>query len=112
MAHVSRVEIHGDFTWDFARNPASGLWIGFCEQLGLNADGATFEELQECMNEAITLLFRDLYEEGDLTPFLEEHGWTMSAEESTPPPKDEPRFDVPYEQRRRSIGELAAVAAG
>lgn len=112
MAHVSRVEIKGDFTWDFARNPASGLWIGFCEQLGLNADGATFEELQECMNEAIGLLFRDLHEEGDLTLFLEEHGWTMNAEDSSPLPEDAPRFDVPYEQRRRSIGELTAAAAG
>ena len=69
-------EIDGMVEWQAKQNPESGYWAATCNELGLCAGGETFEELQSCIEEVVAFLFEDLRKDGDLIPFLEEHGWS------------------------------------
>ncbi len=105
------VKIAANVNWEIAQDPDSGLWIGVCDALRLNADGETFQELQECMSEAMELLFLDLYEEGDLEEFLHDHGWTMQEPATAAPAASRPRFDVPYTHHVTELPDLMAALA-
>lgn len=98
------VTIRGEIPWTFALNPATGLYIGFCEPLGLNADGETFHDLRECMEEATDLLFHALYEDDELDAFLREKGWELV--EGGVAPGAEPSFDVPFDQNQIPYEDL------
>jgi hypothetical protein len=100
------VQIDAQLAWQVAHNPIEGRYIGVCKPLNLNAVGDTWVEFTECANEAMQLLFEDLFEQGELEAFLRNHGWSPR----TPLPAvghARPRFDVPFslEQRAR-IEEL------
>jgi len=95
------VRIEADLMWEVARNPTTGRFIGVCRALNLNAVGDTWGEFQECANEAIQLLFADLFTEGELEEFLRRNGWRalgpLPAQRSVTP-----RFDVPFSLERRA----------
>ena len=102
------VQVQANVAWSVARDPQSGLWVGVCEPLGLNAIGETWIEFQQCAAEALGLLLVDLFEAGELDQFLRERGW--SAQTPLPPRGKRVRFDVPFKVVERSdVRELARV---
>ena len=74
---MSDDKVGGMVEWEAKQNPESGYWVANCEALGLCAGGETFEELQSCIEEVVAFLFEDLRKDGDLIPFLQEHGWGL-----------------------------------
>ena len=107
---VQVVRIEADIVWEAQRNPATGRWIGVCRELNLNATGDTWSELQEAANEAMTLLFMDLFQEGELAAFLKRNGWRTADEVPKAPVL--PRFDVPADWRHNArYEELVAARA-
>lgn len=101
------IEVQANLVWNAHRDPKSGVWIGICEPLNLNAIGDTFAQMQECANEAMTLLFADLFEENELDAFLKQHGWRVDP---TPTPGGQvPQFDIPVDWRRQ--GQFSDMAA-
>jgi predicted RNase H-like HicB family nuclease len=95
--------------WRVARDPHSGEYIGFCDVLNLNAVGDTWEDFQACANEAIEVLFRDLYRENEVEDFLRERGWKLVGE--MPKSRRAPRFDVPFGIEHRPFAELTPARA-
>jgi predicted RNase H-like HicB family nuclease len=95
------VQIEANLLWEVARHPSTGRFIGVCRPLNLNAVGDTWAEFQECANEALQVLFADLFKEGELEEFLRRNGWRVL----TPLParsSPTPRFDVPFSLERRA----------
>lgn len=96
---ITTIQIQGQITWQAHQDPATGRWLGVCAPLNLNAVGDTYAELQAFANEAMALLFLDLFESRDLDAFLRRNGWKMIGE---PQPGVAPRFDVPADWRSGS----------
>ena len=96
MSEMSLVRTQGVAEWEIEEDEESGLWVGVCVGLGLNADGGTFSELQECMLEVTEDLFTDLVETGDLVPFLRERGLECSEEVVEVRSGVPLRVDLPY----------------
>lgn len=107
-AKTQVVQIQANLVWEAARDANTGVWIGVCRALNLNAIGDTWAEMQECANEAMTLLFTDLFVEGELPAFLRQNGWKESG---LPKRGTEPQFDIPVDwQRRSGFDQLVAHA--
>jgi predicted RNase H-like HicB family nuclease len=106
-ARTITVRIDAKVQWSFAQDPDSGEWIGVCPDLNLNAVGDTFAELQQCVSEAMELLFLDLFREGQLEVFLRKHGWTPQIK--LPKQGSTPRFDTSYVTRLTSPRELMSA---
>lgn len=105
------VRIEAKITWRVARDPDSDGWVGVCEPLNLMATGETYQEFQECANEALALLFQSLYESGEFETFLKAKGWRLIGE---PPPEareERPEFDVPFELERARAEELVGTTS-
>ncbi|KKM70313.1 hypothetical protein LCGC14_1442010 [marine sediment metagenome] len=100
------VKIEANIQWKMHRDPETHTFTGVCEALHLNAVGDTWKEFQECANEAMELLFVDLFEDGELEQFLRINGWQLL----TPLPargQPEPQFDVPFSlDRTASVEDL------
>src|SRR5262245_3688363 len=90
--------------WRVARDPESGEYVGICDALNLNAAGDSWEEFQACANEAIELLFKNLYEENEVESFLRSQGWTLMGE--LPKSGKAPRFDLPFGIELRPFAEM------
>ena len=88
----AHVQITATLTWEVVQDPHTGQYIGVCRPLNLNGMGASWVEFQECANEAIQLLFQDLFEDDELEAFLRRNGWRMTGEVQ---PGQTPVFDVP-----------------
>ena len=101
------VQIEANLQWMVARDPQSGLWIAVCPPLNLNAMGETWGEVLQAANEAVLLLMCDLFEEGELESFLQQHSWR--ADKPLPPKSARPRFDVPFSMERSDISQIAAL---
>ena len=107
-AKVSHVEIETEgLVWNIAKDPDSGGWFGVCDDLNLNADGETLEDLDQCIGEVMSLLFLDLSLDGELEEFLQARGW----EAISPVPRGEAvRFDV-VEKQIRKLPEIVTTPA-
>jgi hypothetical protein len=103
------VQVQANLTWQVAHDVRAEMYVGFCEPLNLNAIGETWVEFQQCANEAIMLLFLDLFRSGELEQFLRNNGWRAST--TLPPRGVEPQFDVPYDVHRTDVEELIAARA-
>ena len=57
----------------------SGKWVGECEALGICIESDDLNDLYGQFHEAITLLVRDLMEDGELDAFLKTMGWTADS---------------------------------
>ena len=55
----------------------SDTWIVECSTLSVIVEGDSLEEACSLADEAISLLFTDLLDEGDLDLFLKSHGWKL-----------------------------------
>lgn len=106
---MPQITVQGNFQWVFARDPDSDTWIGVCDALNLNAIGDSFMEFQQCANDAMQALFADLFADGELEAFLRRNGWQQFG--VVPRNGTTPRFDVPFNSRQTSIGELAGAGA-
>jgi predicted RNase H-like HicB family nuclease len=72
----------------------SGNWVAVCDPLKLTVQSGTWSELVEDIADALDLMFKDLLETGELTPFLRERGWTLIG--PVPRAPKNVRFDVPF----------------
>ena len=107
---VFLVQIEASIVWESYRDPRTGTYTAVCRMLNLNAVGDTAAELQACANEAMQLLFEDLFETGELEKFLRENGWRPRGE--LPSPDKSVRFDIPADWRQRQrFEELIPVTA-
>lgn len=88
------VRIKAELTWAVTQDPESGVYIGICEAVNLNAMGETFADFQQSASDALNLLLTDLFEDDELEQFLVDRGW--STETSLPDPNGVPTFDVPF----------------
>lgn len=104
------VQIQGNnIQWQAAQEPTTGVWIGVCPQLNINATGDSWNELLEAMGEATALLFASLLESGELAAFLRAHGW-QSARPLPNPEARRVRFDVPFNlSQARSVREFVTA---
>jgi hypothetical protein len=97
-----------NLVWEAAPDPKTGVWIGVCRALNLNAVGDTWAEMQESANEAMVLLFTDLFTEGELPAFLRQNGWQQLGLLER---GKAPQFDIPAEwQKRARFDQLVAHA--
>ena len=87
------VRIDATVPWEAAWDPDTGTYIGVCRPLNLNAIGDTWQEFQECANDAIALLLTSLLQHDELAVFLRQNGWTLRT--PLPPPGVVVRWDVP-----------------
>ena len=104
--NVVTVKIKANITWQMAHDEQSGMWIGACPALNLNALGETWIELQENASEALGLLLQDLFLENELEGFLRDRGWRSMTE--IPPPGSKLNFDVPFSAEQEEMGTLLA----
>ena len=102
------VQIEGTVNWQTAQDPSTGVWIGVCNELNLNATGDRWDDLLDAMKEAKELLFHDLLESGQLDTFLRSHGWRSSPLPTSP--KAKVKFEVPFSlTQARSVRELVSA---
>jgi predicted RNase H-like HicB family nuclease len=90
---VQIVHIEAKLAWQAHRDPESGTWVAVCQPLNLNATGTTWAELQEMGNQAMSLLFSELLESGELPAFLRRQGWQTT--QPLPRHDGNVQFDVP-----------------
>lgn len=88
------VRCEGTVEWTAERDPASGRWVGVCDELNLATEADTWRDLQVEVSEAMTLFLRDLLQHGELRRFLLEHDWECDIVPDDVPPQDVV-FDVP-----------------
>ena len=107
MATIT-VPIQAKVFWVVAQDKRSHYWVAQCPPLQIVAEGKTFSELTEVIDECLQALFSELVQTGDFESFLREHGWKAM----TPLPtnaRTSVRFDIPYELQRRSTHDFEAV---
>lgn len=103
------IRMEGTVTWKFFLDPEDNVWLGVCEALNLNAEGETTHELQQCANEAMALLFKDLFKDGELVQFMRDRGFSTTTTIPQPGGVD-PTFDVPSNWKETPRSEMFATA--
>ncbi len=103
------VRVQAQVPWRAHRDPETEHWVGVCDALSITASGETWDDLWEGAADAIQLLLKDLFEDGELRSFLQEAGWHL--QDPLPQPTSvTPRFDVPFTLNpTESVEELLAV---
>lgn len=102
------IQVKANLVWQVARDPETGIHVGVCPPLNLNAVGDTWGEFMQCANEATGLLLFDLFEDGELDAFLKANGWQLM---NKIPEKGRPfRFDVPFDISQQPIERVVATA--
>ena len=79
------------------------IWTGVCKELGTAADGATFDEVSEILNEMVRLHLNTLEDVGECKKFLKEHGVTIHRKEPQPSTRINITHDPNRYINRRSI---------
>jgi hypothetical protein len=80
----------------------SGAWIGVCDALGLTIEASNEAELVSMIEESMSLLFMDIFADGELEQFLQARGWMAKSPIPTGIQagiENGVRFDVPFELR-------------
>jgi hypothetical protein len=80
----------------------SGAWIGVCDALGLTVEASNEQELRSMIEESISVLFADIFADGEMDQFLRSHGWMAKSPIPTEIQtgiENGVRFDVPFELR-------------
>jgi predicted RNase H-like HicB family nuclease len=103
------LHIQANLFWLYTQDKESQMWVAHCPPLKIVAEGKTYSELMEAMDDCIQTLFTDLWEAGELGNFLREHNWRAL----TPIPQRRTagnvRFDVPYEIQQRPARNFETV---
>jgi len=71
--------IKGTATWAVRKDPESGILVAECSPLRLVAWGYTQEQLMDCAEEALDLLFSHLAKHNELVPFMEQRGFSVTT---------------------------------
>jgi predicted RNase H-like HicB family nuclease len=87
------VRVNGRITWRAFRSEV-GSWVAVCDMLKLTAEGDTWDDLTDTVQEILTALFTSLMEEGTLVDFLASHGWSPLA--PLPEAGADVRLDLPF----------------
>ena len=102
------VQVRANLSWLVARDAATGVFIGVCQPLNLNAVGDSWGEFMQCANEATSLLLTDLFEDGELDTFLRRNGWSLISDV---PVNGRPvRFEAPFDISQQPIERVVATA--
>ena len=84
--------IEAEIAWRAIRDDSG--WVGICDALKLTAQGETWSDLNETIDDIQQDLFVSLLAEGSLADFLQANGWTPTK--PLPPSKTEGVvFDMP-----------------
>ena len=105
---VITVSIEASLEWFVAQDERSGFWVANCPVLKIAAEGKTYSELAEAIDDCLQALFSDLVSARELDQFLREHNWKLQ----TPlplKPQARVRFDVPYNLHRKNARDLEAA---
>jgi len=78
MTNVT-IKIQGQFPWMVQQPSPNRRWIAECRPLNLAMEAETLDQLYSVINEAVSLLFYDLYLDGELEDFLRQRGWKVSG---------------------------------
>ena len=91
-----RTEGSAQLQWHVRRSVTSKRWIGVCEPMNLVLEADTLDELHGVIEEALQLLFTDLFQDNELETFLRDRGWKAN---NIPPQlnADDVQFDVPWQ---------------
>ena len=86
--------VEGRVPWRVYRNPDSGRWIAACDALSITVSADTEADIHDVAASAMDLLFKDLFESGELDSFLRSAGWKAS-EQLPRPHATVPDFRLP-----------------
>jgi predicted RNase H-like HicB family nuclease len=103
------VMIQANLTWLVAQDKRSHYWVAQCPPLQIVAEGETYAQLTEAIDDCQQALLSELLATGELPNFLREHGWKLKS--PLPERSARVRFDIPYELQRRSAHDFAAVCS-
>lgn len=98
---IIRIQTQAQLVWSTYRD-RNGWWIAICDPIGLTVQGETWGELVEGIHQTMHLMFKALYERGELEAFLRERGW--QAVGPGPRVKKDVRFDIPFTFSDRPLG--------
>jgi predicted RNase H-like HicB family nuclease len=84
---VLRIKIRGELSFTIKLFQEDKTWIAYTPVFDLSSCGATPEEAQRMIGEAITTFLAECIREGTLDEVLEELGWKkdLPSEEWVPP---------------------------
>lgn len=103
------IEVNAQLQWQFYKDEPSGRWIGVCDPLKLCIEADTTSELRENIEDALGLLFRNLFKDNEFDSFLRARGWT-SKPTNQAAASDDIEFDVPFEMIRRNGYDSARMS--
>lgn len=103
------VEITGNLGWNYAQDPATGMWIAACTPMRIVIEAFTLTELHALMYEAIDATFAEMAASGDLDTFLKGCGWKMNHSPRSLGARGAISFDVPTHTRRVAPSDLNKV---
>lgn len=104
---IIQIETNFDVSWARRRNE-NGVWIAWCDLLGLTVEADNHDELVSLISEAIAILFEDLLESGDFDNFLKSKGW-RSTGPIVHQPGQRVRFDLPWTMFTNGAQQPAAA---
>src|SRR5580693_2253400 len=73
-----------------------GTVVASCDPLGLTVEADNQGALYSVISEAQHVLLVDLLEDGELTKFLQDHGWKANRAIPSTIPEGGVKFDVPF----------------
>lgn len=107
------VQVRAQLQWAVYQEREAHRWIAACDPLNITVSADSEDAVKAAAEDAINLLFTDLFESGELEDFLSQKGWHTDR----PLPQREvgrraPEFRIPdlVMQRVNSTRELLAQA--
>lgn len=108
---LTNVGIKANLFWLYTQDKACHRWVAHCPPLKIAAEGETYSQLLERMDDCIQTLFSDLLVTGELEDFLREHNWQAMPGVPSRRIAGNVRFDVPYEIQQRSTRNFETVCS-
>lgn len=102
------IQIKANIAWGMKRL-SSGGYIGVCDALGLTVEGKDEQELRSMIEETLSVLFLDIFSDGEMEQFLRSHGWMARSPLPTEIQsgiENGVQFDVPFELRPWSAANV------
>jgi hypothetical protein len=95
------IQIDANIAWGMKRLPSGG-YIAVCDGLGLTVEAKDEPELRSMIEETLSILFLDIFSDGEMDQFLRSHGWMAKSPIPTEIQtgiENGVQFDVPFELR-------------
>jgi predicted RNase H-like HicB family nuclease len=104
---MQSIGINANLFWLVAQDRRSHFWVANCPPLQIVAEGETYSELLEAIDNCLQALVSELMGTGELASFLREHDWQLNT--PLPAKRSGVRFDIPYEIQRRHTNDFETV---